>query len=1071
MRGNSRLNKLQIPKLIKPYTPKQDLPFEKYQHFVVAPAPIERSIVTTNNGMNSINKQPNVSPKTFNSSSESESPQTGYSVVPFEVGFSNEDMDNYIVDASSSLLSLATESFLKKHFNALNVVYWQYLPELESLFSQTYNIICPNGEGIPSFCFFSRSMIKSSNPLLHPHYSPKIDSKFVSQETSLIVFPLWDYKNVLCSVIQISRQSSAHPFTEEDEKYLLTFASKFRTFSKLLLNKPLHEGLLMDILRIQRLESLFSILTTKLTNYFNCRSCEIWKADINQSKIYKYGSPMNELTINNSGIVGDCILTRQTRNLLSNKLHPSYIEKIDGKTEEALLVIPVEESTKHFIYAVVLRGPKNKAIFTLDDELIIQRLASFIILSTSNSDHFTQIDVEYQTSQERRESLAALLEVAEVLSGQLDIGKLTEIIMEKGRQLTHADRCSLFLVNHTRDRLITSFHRGLENSINIPIDKGIAGLTIAQGKVFNIPDAYNDPSFDPSIDLETGYRTRSILSVPIFNNRGIAIGVTEMVNKNNNEIFSEWDSQMIQIFNVFCGISLENARLYSESIDMAQQLRSFFDVSFSLSRKESIHRILGDIIQNARRVIEAQCASLFLIDDTAGVLVSFLVDGGKVPATLPLSSGIVGACAKSKECIVVNNTYDDPRFNRSVDFGSGFKTDSLLVAPVISSSGDLLGVVEMVNKINGQFNKKDVDLLQSFATFSAVSLENSRLKSIAELGTAEIELHKLINEHEKGISQIPEKLQLSPEQKKTIESINFFCYDWAGVGHFRIVFFIFNKFGLMDTFSISNELLFRFIHEIRSRYNDVPYHNWAHAVDVTQYIAYEVSLSHLESVLLPIELLSLFVASICHDVNHDGFNNIYNVKAETPLGILFKDQSVMETHHCDVTIQVLSKDEFNLFYALTPSDTKKAWNLVIKLILATDMAHHFKLVKDTTTIVDEGNFTMTNNENRVVALQLLLKVADISNVSRPFKTADKWCDILCEEFFRQGDNEKRAGIGLTSPLNDRDNPNKPKSQIGFYNFICIPLYQIVSKIFHELNINLESVKENLEVWKSMMPPA
>ena len=120
---------------------------------------------------------------------------------------------------------------------------------------------------------------------------------------------------------------------------------------------------------------------------------------------------------------------------------------------------------------------------------------------------------------------------------------------------------------------------------------------------------------------------------------------------------------------------------------------------------------------------------------------------------------------------------------------------------------------------------------------------------------------------------------------------------------------------------------------------------------------------------------------------------------------------------------------------------------------------------------DEGKWTFDEQENRTLALQLVIKVADISNVSRPFELANKWCDILNNEFFRQGDLEKESGIGLTSPLNDRENSDKPKSQIGFYNFICLPLYQVVALIFPPLQVNVDSLKSNLEVWKSMVNQA
>ena len=180
----------------------------------------------------------------------------------------------------------------------------------------------------------------------------------------------------------------------------------------------------------------------------------------------------------------------------------------------------------------------------------------------------------------------------------------------------------------------------------------------------------------------------------------------------------------------------------------------------------------------------------------------------------------------------------------------------------------------------------------------------------------------------------------------------------------------------------------------------------------------------------------------------------------------------MEMHHITVAIPIITRDDINLFHSLDSDETKRMWNLFIKLILATDMAKHFALVKQCQTLNEEGKWNLDDPENRTLALQLIIKVADISNVSRPFELANKWCDILNNEFFRQGDLEKESGIGLTSPLNDREHSDKPKSQIGFYNFICLPLYQVVALIFPPLQVNVDSLKSNLEVWKSMVevPP-
>jgi hypothetical protein len=217
-----------------------------------------------------------------------------------------------------------------------------------------------------------------------------------------------------------------------------------------------------------------------------------------------------------------------------------------------------------------------------------------------------------------------------------------------------------------------------------------------------------------------------------------------------------------------------------------------------------------------------------------------------------------------------------------------------------------------------------------------------------------------------------------------------------------------------------------------------------------------------------LELLGICVAGISHDAGHEGFNNVYNVNCQTPLGILFKDQSVMEMYHCTVIIRIMSQPECNIFHAISGRDLKRLWFWIVRMILATDMAHHFKLVKQANDTMDAGPINLSNPVHRLLAMTMLMKVSDVSNVCRPFEIADKWCDVLCEEFWRQGDMELAEGLAVSSPLNERGTGNKPKGQIGFYNFVCIPLYQAVARIFPELEVNLDAVKANLARWKELL---
>ena len=234
-----------------------------------------------------------------------------------------------------------------------------------------------------------------------------------------------------------------------------------------------------------------------------------------------------------------------------------------------------------------------------------------------------------------------------------------------------------------------------------------------------------------------------------------------------------------------------------------------------------------------------------------------------------------------------------------------------------------------------------------------------------------------------------------------------------------------------------------------------------------QYFVYQIKKAQIENVLNKTELLCICVAALAHDAGHQGLNNVYNINAETPLGILFKDTSVMETYHCTVIISIMQREECNIFRSFDRVELKKIWRWIISMILATDMQHHFRLIQQANDILDEGPINLESETHRLMAMTMLMKVSDISNVSRPFKVADKWCDVLSEEFWRQGDLEHEQGLPYSSNLTDRANCDKPKGQIDFYTFVCKPLYVAIARIFPELTVNLESMMHNLEIWKEL----
>ena len=982
-------------------------------------------------------------------------------------------LDEFLVELKNKPLNVSIESVIKTFYLASSCVVWLSVPNVQMLYAQSNGAITSQTQGLAGHCFSQRSLVKISRSGSHPAFSSTIDSMFCNANSCVLLFPLYDHNGKLWSIVEVVRDSE---FDQNDESFAKWFSNKFTLLSQWIKTDcsiPLDE-FATDILTLLPSNEYLKLIKTKISELFDCTSTEIWKMSKTNGKedpkqnITRYTDKVETVEFSKSGIVYDAIAKDETVNCTNVQIHQSYNPTIDGRNPQPALAVPILDTVNNLIYAVVLRGPRHNKLFTKGDEYNLRRAGPLILLGLTNCESFSQFDESLKDSKSEREGLTALLEVVEIISSQLNVDNLVELIMEKGRELTNADRCSLFLVNDSRDRLKTSLQSGLDKSIELPIDKGIAGKTATEGKIFNIVDAYNSEFFDSTIDMSSGYRTKSILSVPIYNTRSEIIGVTEMVNKSGGQNFTSWDEKLIQIFNVYCGISLENSKLFNQANQTNNKLRSFFDTAFSMAKSESLQKIFENIMQNAKQSINADRGTIFLYNENEKEgLTTFLADGENIPNSMPIEKGVYGQVVRTKEAVFVNDAYNYEHFNPEIDKITGYKTKSLLVSPILSTNGELIGIVEMLNKKEGEFEKKDLQIINAFATFCSIALERNRYKDIALYGDANIEMKKYIHEDERDKQTVPNSLKLTDDEIQQVSRLNCFAVNFKGIGHFKELFYFFNYFHLREEYQISNEVFFRFIFTISGTYNDVPYHNWTHACDVSQYIFYEVTTSKFDQILTKLELYGLFISAICHDANHQGFNNVFNVKAETPLGILFKDQSVMEMHHIETSIPIIARDDINLFHALNPEETRKIWNLFIKMILSTDMAHHFELVKKAQGLLDEDTFSWEEPECRMLALQLILKVADISNVSRPFELADKWCDILNNEFFRQGDLEKESGIGLTSPLNDRENSDKPKSQIGFYNFICLPLYQVVARIFPELQVNVDSLKSNLEQWKKL----
>lgn len=253
-------------------------------------------------------------------------------------------------------------------------------------------------------------------------------------------------------------------------------------------------------------------------------------------------------------------------------------------------------------------------------------------------------------------------------------------------------------------------------------------------------------------------------------------------------------------------------------------------------------------------------------------------------------------------------------------------------------------------------------------------------------------------------------------------------------------------------------VLWRFVQAVQETYrpeSSVPYHNFYHCVDVTHATYLLIKRLRVPARMTSLECFALMVAAVGHDMDHPGVGNSYLINSRDPLALTYNDLSVLENRHVACLYSLVrQRPESDVFEALDPSQWREVRKLVVATVLHTDMAKHFPMVSKLRAILETPNekdafLQSTSPEDRSLLLCIILHVADISNPSRPPYIAERWADRILEEFFRQGDKERGAGH-VISPLCDSSSTSKPGSQLDFLEFIVIPLFVLLYKIFPEI---------------------
>ncbi|XP_013791974.2 dual 3',5'-cyclic-AMP and -GMP phosphodiesterase 11A-like, partial [Limulus polyphemus] len=356
------------------------------------------------------------------------------------------------------------------------------------------------------------------------------------------------------------------------------------------------------------------------------------------------------------------------------------------------------------------------------------------------------------------------LESVQEIAHDLNVTSLTQKIVTNLAVFVDADCATLFLVEGSKDRrllvsrgfdvecgmgtVMTNSRKGRE--LKVPLGVGILGHVADTGETVNLVEAFEDPRYNDEVDKICGYKTASLLCMPVRNADDEIIGVAQAIKQCGKQQFTEEDERLAKTYLEFCGIALTNANLFEMSQKEYERNRSLLEVVHDLFEEQtSLEKVIHKIMQRAQRLLKCERAAVLLLVEgsdnenvkfsktfelTSPPLAPMSPDTSFTPAPQSETSvellRFAKRVASTGEVLNVSDPIKTPE-------DSGRHIRSLLCMPVRERNYKIIGVATIINRIDGLlFDENDEQLFEAFTLFCGLGINNTLMYSELEKAMA-----------------------------------------------------------------------------------------------------------------------------------------------------------------------------------------------------------------------------------------------------------------------------------------------------------------------------------------------
>lgn len=351
--------------------------------------------------------------------------------------------------------------------------------------------------------------------------------------------------------------------------------------------------------------------------------------------------------------------------------------------------------------------------------------------------------------QDEHEKLLALQDINAASGTILDVDELLALVASRISRVMEADRTTVYLLDEEGRMLVSRVVEGeASREIRLPVGAGLAGWVAKTGIALNLEDAYRDVRFDPEWDRRTGYRTRSVLAVPMKDRLGRPIGVIQCLNKRGGT-FSAEDESMLMALASQAAVTIENGKFFyatvqknMELLETKQQLERkvreldvLMEISQVAASAKTLDDLLDGVLERAVRAIDAEAGCILIAERGSGDLRFRSAIGGAAEKVkrlkIPAGRGISGWVVQRKEPRVVHDLTRDTDHLAEIANRVGYHPRSVLAVPLSWGGGEWSqsghvhgeGILELLNKGRGRGRFTDDDV--RFATLIAAQISTA----------------------------------------------------------------------------------------------------------------------------------------------------------------------------------------------------------------------------------------------------------------------------------------------------------------------------------------------------------